>query len=209
MGYKPAMNFQHALVDGVLRWLDAHPLWLDPAPRTGVVGGAGMAEPRALWIDQPPGRRNAPDSEPPAEIAELARRYKVAERDEANRALGRAGEALILDHERRGLIGAGRPDLARRVVWTSEDEGDGFGYDVHSFEPDGRDRLLEVKTTNGWERTPFHITRNELAVAEARRREWSLIRVWNFAREPKAFALTPPLDAHVALTPTTFLAAFP
>ncbi|MFN3516389.1 MAG: hypothetical protein ACK4YM_04425 [Novosphingobium sp.] len=27
-GYKPAVNFQSALVDGVLRWLDAHPGWL-------------------------------------------------------------------------------------------------------------------------------------------------------------------------------------
>ena len=33
-----------------------------------------------------------------------------------------------------------------------------------SFEADGRERLIEVKTTNGWERTPFHITRSELEV---------------------------------------------
>jgi hypothetical protein len=49
--------------------------------------------------------------------------------------------------------------------------------------------LIEVKTTNGWERTPFHITRNELAVAEERRSEWRLFRLWNFSREPKAFEL--------------------
>ncbi len=29
--------------------------------------------------------------------------------------------------------------------------------------------LIEVKTTNGWERTPFHISRNELAVADENR----------------------------------------
>lgn len=67
--------------------------------------------------------------------------------------------------------------------------------------------MIEVKTTNGWERTPFHISRNELAVAEARRDDWHLIRVWNFARVPQAFALRPPLDAHVELTATSFLAA--
>lgn len=77
-----------------------------------------------------------------------------------------------------------------------------------SFAPDGLPRLIEVKTTNGWERTPFHITRNELAVAEARRSEWRLFRLWNFSREPKAFELRPPLDAHVALTATTFQASF-
>ena len=63
--------------------------------------------------------------------------------------------------------------------------------------PDGLPRLIEVKTTNGWVRTPFHITRNELAVAEERRSEWRLFRLWNFSREPKAFELHPPLNAHV------------
>ena len=90
----------------------------------------------------------------------------------------------------------------------SEEDGDGAGYDIASFAPDGRPRLIEVKTTNGWERTPFHITRNELAVAEERRSEWCLFRLWNFSREPKAFELYPPLDAHVSLTATTFQANF-
>lgn len=71
-----------------------------------------------------------------------------------------------------------------------------------------RCRLLEVKTANGWERMPFHIKRNELAVAEARRGEWRLSRLWNFSREPKAFELAPPLDAHVSLMPTAFQASF-
>ena len=45
-------------------------------------------------------------------------------------------------------------------------------------------------------RTPFHITRNELAVAEERRTERLLLRLWNFARKPRAFELHPPLNAH-------------
>ncbi|MFX6296400.1 DUF3883 domain-containing protein, partial [Acinetobacter baumannii] len=87
-------------------------------------------------------------------------------------------------------------------------DGDGAGYDILSFEPDGRERLLEVKTTNGWERTPFHITRNELAVADARRETWQLIRLHSFARQPRAFAIRPPLEAHVTLSPTSFVAGF-
>ena len=65
-----------------------------------------------------------------------------------------------------------------------------------------------MKTTNGWERTPFYISRNEVAVAESRRSEWCLVRLWNFAREPRAFEIRPPLSAHVALTPTSFEASF-
>ena len=133
----------------------------------------------------------------------IARKFDVAGRDERNRALGRAGEERVLAHERAALRTAGRDDLARKVRWVSEEDGDGAGYDIASFAPDGQPRLIEVKTTNGWERTPFHITRNELAVAEERRSEWRLFRLWNFSREPKAFELHPPLDAHVSLTATT------
>ena len=125
-----------------------------------------------------------------------------------NRALGEAGEALVFEFERATLKAERRPDLAEQVKWVSRDEGDGAGYDIASFRHDGRPRLIEVKTTNGWERTPFHITHNEFAVSEARAGEWCLFRLWNFAREPKAFELYPPLKAHVSLFPTSYEAHF-
>lgn len=55
---------------------------------------------------------------------------------------------------------------------------------------------------------PFPITRDELAVTEERRPQWRLFRLWNFSREPKAFEVCPPLDAHVPPTATMFLASF-
>ena len=115
----------------------------------------------------------------------------------------------MFDRERAVLAGAGRSDLAGKVRWVSQEEGDGAGYDIASFRPDGRPRLLEVKTTNGWERTPFHISRNELAAAEAKSEEWRLFRLWNFSREARAFELPPPLERHVSLMPTAFRASFP
>lgn len=166
-----------------------------------------LREAPTLWIGPPPSQRNEPPPVDPEFMAAIGRKYDVAERDARNRRLGKAGEELILYHERQTLAHAGRDDLADKVRWTSEQDGDGFGYDIASFEPDGRERMIEVKTTNGWERTPFHITRNEMAVAETRRDDWHLVRVWNFARQPKAFSLRPPLSAHIELTPTSFLAA--
>ena len=138
----------------------------------------------------------------------IAEKFDVAARDERNRTLGRAGEECVLEHERAVLANAGRNDLARKVRWVAEKDGDGLGYDIASFTPDGRARLIEVKTTKGWERTPFRITSNELAVAEERRTEWRLFRLWNFSREPKAFELSPPLNAHVSPTAMTFQASF-
>jgi hypothetical protein len=205
-GYKPAFNFQMSLVDAVARWLALNPTW-----HLRSVNGPrapGLAETQRLWIGPAPTLSNQP---PPMELEQtlhIAREFDVAGRDERNRALGRAGEERVLAHERAELVAAGRDDLARNVVWVSEELGDGAGYDIQSFSPDGYLRLIEVKTTNGWERTPFHITRNELAVADERRSEWCLLRLWNFSRDVRAFEIRPPLEAHVSLTATAFQASF-
>jgi len=205
-GYKPAFNFQGSLLDAVAKWLAQNPR------RSGMVEQSlrqrALNERGQLWIGPPPTLSNQPPPEELDQILHIARKFDVAGRDERNDALGRLGEELVLLHERSTLAALGRKDLAKRVRWTSQEDGDGAGFDIASFLPDGRDRLIEVKTTNGWERTPFLISRNELAVADERRSEWSLVRLWNFSREPKAFELYPPLDRHVSLTATSFQASF-
>lgn len=199
-GYLPAQAFQVRLIDAVLRRLGR-----EGAPyRASVSGGQ---EARALFFQPPPPPLNRPSIDPMRAEA-IARRFDPAEADARNRDLGRAGEALVFAHERHALAASGREDLAAQVRWTSQEDGDGAGYDIASFTPEGRPRLVEVKTTNGWERSAFHISRNELAVANDNRETWRLVRVWNFAREPRAFELAPPLDAHVRLAPTSFLATF-
>ena len=203
-GYRPAVNVQKRLEDAVKRWAARYPDWLRRPP------DEIRAEQKTLplWVGPPPTLSNRPPPKQLERMLGIARRFDAAGRDERNRALGRAGEALALRHERAALAEAGRDDLARAVRWVSQEEGDGAGYDIASFTPAGENRLLEVKTTRGWERTPFYISRNELAVSEARRAEWRLFRLWNFSREPKAFELAPPLDAHVCLMPTAFQARF-
>lgn len=205
-GYKPAFNFQMSLVEAVTRWLTLNPAWLGRLPHSRPK--SSLHESTPIWIGPPPTLSNQPPPQELEQMLHIARKFDVAGRDERNRALGSAGEECVLAHESASLRSAGRDDLARKVQWVSKEDGDGAGYDIASFTPDGRTRLIEVKTTNGWERTPFHITRNELSVADERRSEWCLFRLWNFAREPKAFELYPPLDAHVTLTAMTFVAGF-
>lgn len=210
-GYKPAANFQNALVDGVLRWLEAHEGWLAPpsfhrVQERGQAPFVGQLRENAIAFGPAPTLRNEPSPVDPVFLTAMGRKYDVAERDARNRALGRAGEEMVLEHERRCLHDAGRADLARRVRWTAVEDGDGFGYDVSSFAPDGRERLIEVKTTRGWERTPFHMTRNELAVAQDRHEAWELCRLWDVARAPQAFVLHAPIERHVELMPASFLA---
>ena len=61
------------------------------------------------------------------------------------------------------------------------------GYDVLSFDPTGRERLLEVKTTNGSARTPFFLSRNECQLAVERPGDWCVYRVHLFAQGPLIF----------------------
>ena len=206
-GYKPAFNFQTSLEVAVVRWLDRHPEWLAPPTRPAVRARTRVGlEKDILWIGPPPTHSNAPPPQELVQMNAIARKYDIAGRDARNRALGRAGEERVLAHEHANLVAAGRPDLASRIRWVSHLDGDGAGFDIESFDADGANRLVEVKTTNGWERTPFHVTRNELAVAEARREHWRLVRLWNFSRQPSAFELRPPLDAHVSLMATSYQA---
>ena len=204
-GYQPRFNFQMSLAEAVSKWLARHPEWEmtlhRPSPRY-------VAEPVPLFIGTAPTLKNTPPPDEMEQMQHIARHFDVAGRDARNRSLGRAGEERVLQHERTILQQHDRADLARRVRWVSAEDGDGAGYDIASFTPDGEDRLIEVKTTNGWERTPFYISRNELAVAEERREHWCLFRLYEFARKPKAFELRPPLEAHVSLTATTFRASF-
>ena len=201
-GYKPLFKYQASLEEAVARWFLQHPEWF---PNTKE---AEFAETPALFIGQPPTLRNSPPPEELEKTLSTAQKFDVAGRDERNRRLGKAGEELIFLHECRTLTQNGRKDLSAEVRWVSRDDGDGAGYDIASFEANGRARLIEVKTTNGWERTPFYISRNELEVAKTMSESWNLVRVWNFSREPKAFELRPPLDQHVSLMPTSFQASF-
>ncbi|WP_334129424.1 DUF3883 domain-containing protein [Sneathiella sp.] len=200
-GYVPAFNYQFSLEDAVWRWMEKVS-WAEKQPETSL--NIGMAEPTSLFVDPPPTMSNQP---PPAETEQMirvAKKFDIAARDARNRKLGYAGEKLVFERERAELIQSGREDLARKVRWVSQEDGDGAGYDIASFKVDGQPRLIEVKTTNGWERTPFYISRNEIEVSEEQADRWCLFRLWNFSRKPRAFELYPPLSAHVALTATSY-----
>jgi hypothetical protein len=208
VGYKPAKNFQLPLVDAVLRLLNDKADWLVPVPGGNNSQLTAVSDESQLWVGPPPTLQNEPSPVDPKLLEAIGRKVDVAARDARNRKLGIAGEERALRHEWATLRAAGRSDLARKVRWTSKEDGDGLGFDIASFEADGRERLIEVKTTNGWERTPFHISTNELNVANERRDAWCLFRLYDFARTPRAFEIRPPLERHVELTPTTFRAAF-
>ena len=158
-GYMPKRNYQNAIFDAIDRYLTLHPEALVPAP---TAHGEATAS-SAVFVD-PPALAMARQSIP-EKLKRLVRKFDPVERDHRNRSLGKAGEAFVVDVERHHLASAGRLDLSRKVRWVADEDGDGAGYDVHSFDPQGQERLIEVKTTNGAARTPFFLSRNECDLA--------------------------------------------
>ncbi|MBC7985315.1 MAG: DUF3883 domain-containing protein [Sphingomonadaceae bacterium] len=202
-GYKPMANFQNALIDGIGRFLSARG---DITPVYAV--SQAVAEEHALWFGPPPAFQQQDEAEATESLKRLVRKFDPAERDARNRELGKRGEALVFEHERRRLTAGGRDDLARRLRWTSQEDGDGAGYDIRSFELNGRDRLIEVKTTIGHALTPFFISENERSFSEERMDAFRLLRLYDFAQKPSAFELSPPLGDWIRLNPAVYRAHF-
>ena len=201
-GYMPKRNYQSAIFDAIDRYLTRHPEILLPTSVPHLESTASSA----IFVDPPsPATARHPI---PERLKRLVRKFDPVERDHRNRSLGKAGEAFVVDIERKRLVQADRDDLARRVRWVSDEDGDGAGYDVHSFDPHGRERLIEVKTTNGAARTPFFLSRNECDFAVERPNDWCIYRVHLFAKHPRIFTISPPLEKSLNMVPESWRASF-
>jgi len=105
-------------------------------------------------------------------------------------------------HSRRGGHRVQAPEHQRgHVRWTARDDGDGLGYDILSFDLDGHERYIEVKTTALGAETPFYITSAELDFAQRHADRYALYRVYNVLREPRFFALEGNIAHLLGLTP--------
>ncbi len=201
-GYLPARNFQRLLYEAVEARLDA----------TGFEGRLESFDPPLVSLPDlirvPAPVRTLDEVANDPVIQRVLRKFDPAVRDAGLRKLGRDGEAFLFKAEQIRLSAAGRDDLAAKVRWVSEEDGDGAGYDILSWSRSGEERLLEVKTTRGPISTPFFITENERRVSEERRDAFRLVRLFDFARQPSAFELTPPLTDHLRLMPSVYRAQF-
>jgi hypothetical protein len=148
-GYQPRLNFQrNVLVDEVSRQVAGH-RQLDEVAMAAVERPAVASNhhdfSRSI-AEAPPRLQRNPTAEEgtPAYLRAPVRRDYLA-REEHNRSLGQAGEVFAVDFERWRLVQSGVGQLAEKVRHVSATEGDGLGYDIHSFDNDGRDRITTVR----------------------------------------------------------------
>lgn len=135
--------------------------------------------------------------------------FDHAEQDAKNRRLGRAGEFAVLESERQSLLKLGRPDLADRLLHVARVEGDGAGYDIKSFTPEGEEKFIEVKTTRSGAQTPFYVSLHEVRFAADHAERYYLYRVFEFDEATaggKMFLLRGDLSQLFSLTAVQFRA---
>ena len=111
---------------------------------------------------------------------ELKARVKRAEERER---IGLLGERFVYEQEVGKLREAGRDDLAELVKIVSFD--DNYSFDIRSFEVDGREIHIEVKTTVRSPETDDGFWLSEIERSQAESDEnWVLYRVWNIDTFP-------------------------
>ncbi len=133
-------------------------------------------------------------------------RINYLEREAANISLGSAGEKFVLKYEKIRLESIEKFNLADRIEQVSETKGDWAGYDIRSFDDNGNDRFIEVKTTRYGIDTPFFVTKNELGFSTENSSNYNLYRVFAFHENPKLFMLQGSLDKSCQLEAVQFRA---
>ena len=161
-----------------------------------------------LEVSQPPSYSKAKKVANPS--FKGSKVYDRSYREHKNAQLGKAGELLVIDYEREMLLSFGRQDLAKKIEHVSEEEGDGAGYDIKSFNPDGSVKYIEVKTTRGSASTPFFITYTELEYSKRYSNEYYLYRVFEYDSEVnagKVYIIQGRINQSFNLFPTVFRAS--
>lgn len=207
-GYKPLSNYQSRLYEVVAESIEAdyaldeaalkaveraaeYPLGIDlnsivvPPP---IVIKNTIREPRLPWNQRPVIRRD------------------YLERESRNRALGSAGESLVMEFEARRLHSLGKVKIADKIEQISKTKGDACGFDILSFEASGKERFIEVKTTAYTAETPFFLSKGEVEFSAESHDQYWLYRVFNFRDSPKMFHLYGSVANTCRLDPASYKA---
>lgn len=206
-GYQPRFNYQALLAEVLLAQIKRKPI-VDSAALAAtempavspqqddfskVKAEAPVLSPRSNQTYQP--------------LFKAVKRDYLA-REARNQSLGLAGEEFVVQFEHWRLVAMGESRLADRVENVSRSKGDGLGYDVLSFDANGKERFIEVKTTSFGRDTPFFVTRGELALSKIEPEQFRLYRLFDFRKAPRLFDLQGPLDRYCLLDPVTYKASF-
>lgn len=124
--------------------------------------------------------------------------------------VGKDSEKLVYNLEKERLMKENREDLAEKVFWESEENGDGAGYDIKSFEKKDEEYIeiyIEVKGTNKSINEPFDISKNEIEASNKYKEQYYIYRVANiYSNKPKFYKINGRIEDNFSLEATNFKA---
>ena len=103
--------------------------------------------------------------------------------------VGRAGEEHVYKYEYKKLMYHGREDLAEKIVKQYEDLSFFPGYDIKSFNEDGEEIFIEVKSTVSKGKNHFEISDNEVLAAESLEGSYFIYQVTSALANQKKSAI--------------------
>jgi len=107
--------------------------------------------------------------------------YNNPDADKKLKDIGNKGEQYIIEYEIERLTQANKAELADKIKHISL-VNDAAGYDILSFNEDGTERYIEVKTTKGPIGTDFFISPGEISFSKVNK-EYYIYRVFEFLSE--------------------------
>ena len=96
--------------------------------------------------------------------------------------LGLLGEKLVIKTEKEKVRRLGFPEKVEKI----QKRLDGEGYDILSFDKNGEEIFIEVKTTKGNSEEPFYLSANEKAFCELNISKYVIYRLYNYSYQNKS-----------------------
>ena len=124
--------------------------------------------------------------------------------------IGKDSEKLVYDWEKERLKKEQREDLAKKVFWESEENGDGAGYDIKSFEKRNGEYVeiyIEVKGTNKSVNQAFDISINEIVASNRYGDRYFIYRIGEiYSDVPKFYKVNGKIEENFELEAVNFKA---
>ncbi len=210
-GYKPLFNFQQETFPSIVQQQVESSVLLQAlleksASASPVIEVPGVADILKALVEPPERLEKTQHKGQDDHSRHMASKRDFLALEARNAQLGLLGEKFVVNYEKARLIAMGKESLAQRIEHSSQAIGDWLGYDIRSFNADGKERLIEVKTTKYGRYVPFYLSPKEIQVSKDRADSFSLYRVFSFGSDTKLFMLSGELGAQLILTPTQFRA---
>ena len=209
-GYKPLGNYQRAILpDAILAYLLNNPDMIQLIEKdVSQIPQIPTVENILESLVDPPDMHGTPKNDHFSDFHNkyFPHKFDYLKQEANNQKLGSAGETFVINFEKARLIHSGKELLAEKVEQISVTVGDHAGFDILSFDTNGKDRFIEAKTTKYGKETPFYVTWNELLFSQSRSDNYHLYRVFDFRKHPRLFLTQGDLERRFSLHPQTYVA---